>query len=61
LSVDTLRRAIVLNWIKKLLLLLVAAFVIWYLVTRPEAAAEAVRAFFGAFESFVRFFTTLAG
>jgi len=57
LSVDTLRRAIVLNWIKKL----VAAFVIWYLVTRPEAAAEAVRAFFGAFESFVRFFTTLAG
>ncbi|QXT64083.1 MULTISPECIES: hypothetical protein [Tessaracoccus] len=50
-----------LNWIKKLLLLLVAAFVIWYLVTRPEAAAEAVRAFFGAFESFVRFFTTLAG
>ena len=49
------------NWIKKILQVLVAAFVLYYLFTRPEAAAEAVRSFFGAFESIGRFFTTLAG
>ena len=49
------------NWIKKILLVLVAAFVLYYLFTRPEAAAEAVRSFFGAFESIGRFFTSLAG
>ena len=55
------RRKVVGNWIKKILLVLVAAFVLFYLFTRPEAAAEAVRSFFGAFESIGRFFTTLAG
>ena len=44
-----------------ILLVLVAAFVLYYLFTRPEAAAEAVRSFFGAFVSIGRFFTTLAG
>ncbi|CAL8972400.1 hypothetical protein TESS_TESS_02484 [Tessaracoccus sp. O5.2] len=48
------------GWVKKALLLLIAAFVLFYLFTRPEAAAEAVRAFFGAFEAIGRFFTTLA-
>ena len=39
------------GWIKKVLLVLGIAFVVYYLFTRPEAAAEAIRAFFGAFES----------
>ncbi len=48
------------GWIKRALLVLVAAFVVFYLFTRPEAAAEAVLTFFGAFESIARFFTALA-
>ncbi|GAA3857269.1 hypothetical protein [Tessaracoccus defluvii] len=48
------------SWIKKILLVLVVAFVLFYLFTRPEAAAQAVMTFFGAFESIGRFFTTLA-
>ncbi len=48
------------GWLKKALLLLVAAFVLFYLFTRPEAAAEAVKSFFGAFEAIGRFFTSLA-
>ncbi|NHB85987.1 hypothetical protein G7085_19485 [Tessaracoccus sp. HDW20] len=48
------------TWIKKILLILIVAFVLFYLFTRPEAAAEAVRTFFGAFESIGTFFTTLA-
>ncbi|AQP52680.1 hypothetical protein BW733_15930 [Tessaracoccus flavescens] len=55
------RRTVVGNWIKKILLVLVVAFVLFYLFTRPEAAAEAVRTFLGAFESIGRFFTSLAG
>lgn len=49
------------GWIKKVVVVLVAAFVVFYLFTKPEAAAEAVRTFFGAFESIGRFFSTLAG
>ena len=52
---------IMVGWIKKVLLVLGIAFVVYYLFTRPEAAAEAIRAFFGAFESVVRFFSRLAG
>lgn len=48
------------GWIKKILVVLVAAFVVFYLFTRPEAAAEAVKTFFGAFEALGRFFTSLA-
>ncbi len=47
------------GWLKKVLIVLVAAFVIFYLFTRPEAAAEAVRTFFGAFEALGTFFTNL--
>lgn len=47
------------GWLKKVLIVLVAAFVIFYLFTRPEAAAEAVRTFFGAFEALGTFFTSL--
>ena len=49
------------GWVKKILLVLLVAFVLFYLFTRPEAAAEAVRTFFGAFESLGRFFSSLAG
>ena len=46
---------IMVGWIKKVLLVLGIAFVVFYLFTRPEAAAEAIRTFFGAFESIARF------
>ena len=49
------------GWIKKILVVLIAAFVVFYLFTRPEAAAEAVKTFFGAVEAIGRFFTSLAG
>ncbi|WP_185744154.1 hypothetical protein [Arachnia propionica] len=48
------------GWVKKVLVVLGVAFVVFYLFTRPEDAANAVRAFFGAFESIARFFTQLA-
>ena len=48
------------GWIKNILVVLVAAFVVFYLFTRPEAAAEAVKTFFGAFEALGTFFTSLA-
>ncbi len=47
------------GWIKKILVLLIAAFVVFYLFTRPEAAADAVKTFFTAFESLGTFFTRL--
>ena len=58
---DVSREDAVGNWIKKILVVLIAAFVVFYLFTRPEAAAEAVKTFFGAFEAIGRFFTSLAG
>ncbi|WP_199729758.1 hypothetical protein [Tessaracoccus sp. OH4464_COT-324] len=48
------------SWIKKIVIVLAVSFVVYYLFTRPEAAAEAVRTFFGAFESIITFFATLA-
>lgn len=48
------------GWIKRALLVLVAAFVVFYLFTRPEDAAQAVKTFFSAFEAIGTFFTTLA-
>lgn len=47
------------GWVKKILVVLVAAFVVFYLFTRPEDAALAVKTFFGAFEAIGTFFTTL--
>ena len=46
------------GWIKKVLLVLGIAFVVFYLFTRPEAAAEAIRT---SFESIARFVSRLAG
>lgn len=48
-------------WIKKFLLVLVVAFALFYLFTRPADAAEAVKTFFGAFKQIGTFFTELAG
>ncbi|MDR2929999.1 MAG: hypothetical protein LBV06_03725 [Propionibacteriaceae bacterium] len=47
------------KWIKRVLLLFVAAFVLFFLFTRPEQSAQAVRTFFGTFESVYRFFEAL--
>ncbi len=47
-------------WVKKILLALVVAFALFYLFTRPEDAAAAVKTFFGAFGAIARFFTELA-
>jgi hypothetical protein len=53
------------KWVRKVILLLVVTFAVFYLVTRPEDAATAVRGAFGAlanaFSSIILFFTTLAG
>ncbi len=48
------------KWIKTILIVLVVGFCLFYLFTRPEAAAEAVKSFFGLFDSLGRFFTELA-
>lgn len=48
------------SWIKKIITILVVGFALYYLVTRPEDAANAVRGFFEAFGAIFRFFATLA-
>lgn len=48
------------KWIKTILIVLVVGFCLFYLFTRPEAAAEAVKSFFGLFDSLGRFFAELA-
>ncbi len=53
------------KWVKKTLFALVVIFAAFYLVTRPEDAADAVRGVFlalaGAVNSIFTFFTSLAG
>lgn len=46
--------------LKNVLLALLVAFLVFYLVTRPEAAAGIVKSVFAAFDSIGRFFTSLA-
>ncbi|MGA4668548.1 hypothetical protein ACPCG0_01905 [Propionibacteriaceae bacterium Y1923] len=46
------------SWIKKILLALVAAFLLYYIFTQPEQSAEAVKTFFGGI---ARLFRALAG
>ncbi|WP_158548005.1 hypothetical protein [Desertihabitans brevis] len=48
------------SWVKKIVLVLVVAFALFYLFTRPEDAASAVRSFFGAFGSIATFFEQLS-
>ncbi len=48
------------KWIKTIVLVLVVGFALFYLFTQPEAAANAVKTFFGAFTAIATFFTQLA-
>ncbi|MBB1500746.1 hypothetical protein H5397_04745 [Propioniciclava sp. MC1683] len=48
------------KWIRTILLALLVMFAIFYLYTRPEAAAEFVKFIFGIFDSIGRFFDSLA-
>jgi hypothetical protein len=51
-------------WAKRILLLLVVGFFLFYLISQPEGAAAAVRTVFDAlavaFRAIVRFFSSLA-
>jgi hypothetical protein len=51
--------------IKRILVVFVVVFALWYVATRPQEAAGAVQWAFGvvlgAGEAVVRFFTTLTG
>lgn len=53
------------KWLQKVLVIIIAVFALFYLFTRPEAAAAAVRTVFialsHAFSSVITFFTSLAG
>ena len=48
------------NWVKKIFWFLVVAFALYYLVTRPEDAANIVRSIVDAFRSLGTFFSQLA-
>lgn len=48
------------QWIWRAVGALLIAFAIYYLYTRPEAAAEFVKSVFGIFDSLERFFATLS-
>jgi ABC-type transport system involved in cytochrome c biogenesis permease subunit len=58
------RRRVSMKWVKKLLFALVVLFAGFYLITRPEDAADAVRGVFvwvaGAVTAVFTFFTSLA-
>ncbi len=53
------------SWVRKILLVLLVGFVLFYLIQRPESAADAVRTVFGAigaaFRAIMVFFTSLVG
>ena len=52
-------------WIKRIIVILVVAFALFYLIAQPEAAANAVQALFSAiakvFRSIIIFFQSLTG
>ncbi len=52
------------KWVKRFIIFLVVGFAIFYLISQPEAAADAVRAIFQAlarvFHSIIVFFESLA-
>lgn len=48
------------KFLKTALLVLIVAFAVFYLYTRPEGAAEFVKMVFGIFDSVGRFFESLA-
>ena len=52
------------RWVKRFIVFLVVGFALFYLISQPEVAADAVRAIFGAlarvFRSIIVFFQSLA-
>jgi len=53
------------KWVKRFIIFLVVGFAIFYLISQPQAAADAVQALFAAlarvFRSIIIFFQSLAG
>ena len=53
------------TWTKRIILILIVGFFVFYLISQPESAASAVKTVFGAigraFRAVVKFFTSLAG
>jgi hypothetical protein len=53
------------KWVKRILLVLLVGFALFYLIQQPEAAAAAVQNIFAAvgraFNSILIFFSSLAG
>lgn len=53
------------KWIKRIIVILVVGFALFYLISNPEGAANAVQALFSAlakvFRSIIIFFQNLAG
>jgi hypothetical protein len=47
------------KWVKRIVAAFVIAFVLFYVFTRPEQSAEAVRTFFEAFAPIYQFFKSL--
>lgn len=48
------------KWFKKFLTTLLIAFLLFYLITRPEQSAEIVKGIGGVFVAIYRFFVSLA-
>jgi hypothetical protein len=52
------------TWVKRFIVFLVVGFALFYLISQPQAAAQGVRAIFGAlarvFQSIIIFFQSLA-
>lgn len=48
------------KWTRTIVWALIVMFAIFYLYTRPEAAADFVKSIFGIFDSIGRFFASLA-
>ncbi|MGL5405581.1 MAG: hypothetical protein ACRDAX_02135 [Propionibacteriaceae bacterium] len=47
------------KWFKRTVMVLVTAFVVYYLFTRPADAAELVKTVIGWFGAVIKFFETL--
>jgi len=53
------------KWVKRIIIFLIVGFALFYLISQPEAAANAVQAVFAAlakvFRSIIIFFQSLSG
>lgn len=48
------------KWVKTIIWVLVIGFCLFYLFSRPEDAAAAVKSFFSSFDAIGRFFVALS-